>query len=250
VKKIGIICLTLVLALGSLGIGYAHWSDTLYIEGTVETGQVLVGFVDQLTDDDGVVDNMDKDWDDDGSDPLALEECPTVCTNCDNIGKDVAETTCELLEQKECCTGDLAEHDGVPCYGLMKITMDNVYPQYNPTVWMDIANCGSVPVNVVGAWIVSGPPGVDKETPSTWIPLPKCNMVQVDLDGDGDDDIGIGFSSELEEPQQIDPCDVAQYDLHFCVKQTYPQCTTLTFEVKIAAVQWNKTLVWPDDFIE
>jgi hypothetical protein len=37
-KKIGLLALALVLALGSLGIGFALWSETLYIEGTVNTG--------------------------------------------------------------------------------------------------------------------------------------------------------------------------------------------------------------------
>jgi hypothetical protein len=32
------LCLALVLAMGSLGIGYAAWTDTIYIEGTVTTG--------------------------------------------------------------------------------------------------------------------------------------------------------------------------------------------------------------------
>jgi hypothetical protein len=39
-KKIGLLCLALVLALGALGVGYAHWTDTIYIEGTVNTGSV------------------------------------------------------------------------------------------------------------------------------------------------------------------------------------------------------------------
>jgi hypothetical protein len=39
-KKIGLLCLALVLALGALGVGYAHWIDTIYIEGTVNTGSV------------------------------------------------------------------------------------------------------------------------------------------------------------------------------------------------------------------
>jgi hypothetical protein len=39
-KKIGILCLALVLALGSLGVGYAMWYEDLYIEGTVDTGEV------------------------------------------------------------------------------------------------------------------------------------------------------------------------------------------------------------------
>jgi hypothetical protein len=37
-KKIGLLCLALVLALGALGVGYAAWTDTIFIEGTVNTG--------------------------------------------------------------------------------------------------------------------------------------------------------------------------------------------------------------------
>jgi len=41
-KRIGLLCLALVLALGALGVGYAMWSDTVTIEGTVDTGDVDV----------------------------------------------------------------------------------------------------------------------------------------------------------------------------------------------------------------
>jgi hypothetical protein len=39
-KKIGLLALALVLALGALGVGYAMWTDTITIHGTVETGSV------------------------------------------------------------------------------------------------------------------------------------------------------------------------------------------------------------------
>jgi hypothetical protein len=39
-RKIGLLSLTLVVVLGALGIGYAHWTDTITIEGTVCTGSV------------------------------------------------------------------------------------------------------------------------------------------------------------------------------------------------------------------
>jgi len=45
-KKLGLLVLVLVLALASLGIGYAAWSSSVTINGTVETGTVLVGVVD------------------------------------------------------------------------------------------------------------------------------------------------------------------------------------------------------------
>lgn len=39
-KKTGIIALALVLALGSLGIGLAHWSQNLFVNTTVQTGHM------------------------------------------------------------------------------------------------------------------------------------------------------------------------------------------------------------------
>ena len=44
-KKIGLLCLALVFALGALGIGYAAWTDTLTVEGTVNTGDVDINVV-------------------------------------------------------------------------------------------------------------------------------------------------------------------------------------------------------------
>jgi hypothetical protein len=244
-KKIGILSLALVLALGSLGIGYAHWSDALYVGGTATTGEVLVGFTACCTDDDadGGTDYY-MECRDDGFDPLNTTGIPT-CDQCTDLGKKVASTTCELLNQKTDCEGELAEHEGVPQFGTLKITMNDVYPQYNPSVYYEISNCGSVPVNIVGAWIISGPPTVDKDDPSTWIELEKCTPEQIDLDGDGKDDMAIGFSGPAE-PQQIDPCDGEKFDLHFYVKQDYPQCHTLDFEIKIHAVQWNYEWEFPE----
>jgi hypothetical protein len=40
VKKIGLLALALVLALGSLGVAYAMWYEDLFIEGTVDTGEL------------------------------------------------------------------------------------------------------------------------------------------------------------------------------------------------------------------
>jgi len=41
-KKIGLLALALVLALGALGVGYAAWTDTVTITGNVTTGTVDV----------------------------------------------------------------------------------------------------------------------------------------------------------------------------------------------------------------
>lgn len=39
-KKIGIICSVLLVAVCVIGVGYALWSDSLYIQGTVNTGDI------------------------------------------------------------------------------------------------------------------------------------------------------------------------------------------------------------------
>ena len=44
-KKIGLLCLALVLALGTLGVAYAAWTDTIFINGTVNTGSVDIAIV-------------------------------------------------------------------------------------------------------------------------------------------------------------------------------------------------------------
>jgi len=45
-KKIGLLALALVLALGTLGLGYAHWTDSIFIKGEVCTGSVDLEIVD------------------------------------------------------------------------------------------------------------------------------------------------------------------------------------------------------------
>lgn len=39
-KKIGILILALLIAMGALGAGYAMWSDSIFVKGTVTTGSV------------------------------------------------------------------------------------------------------------------------------------------------------------------------------------------------------------------
>jgi hypothetical protein len=41
-KKVGLLCLALVLALGSLGFAYAKWSDTVVIEKDIYTDYINV----------------------------------------------------------------------------------------------------------------------------------------------------------------------------------------------------------------
>jgi len=85
-KKIVIICLALVLAIGCMGVGYALWSDSLYLEGRIETGEVDVCLVSIASDDVGI-------------DP--------------GYNKDVARTTVEIID---CYHARITVENAYPCY--------------------------------------------------------------------------------------------------------------------------------------
>ena len=88
-KKIGILILALVLAMGSLGVGYALWSDSLYIDGTINTGELDTCIVSIASDDVG------PDLGD------------------DKIGKDVGSTTVGIID---CHTANITVTGAYPCY--------------------------------------------------------------------------------------------------------------------------------------
>ncbi|MFC1864620.1 hypothetical protein ACFLYG_02190 [Chloroflexota bacterium] len=62
-KKTGLLCLAVMLALGTLGVGYAMWDKTLYIDATVHTGEVNMKIISVASDDPpGTIDRgKDKD---------------------------------------------------------------------------------------------------------------------------------------------------------------------------------------------
>jgi len=60
-RKLGVISLVLVLALGVMGVGFALWDKTLYINGTVNTGEVNMEILSIASDDIGIDPGKDKD---------------------------------------------------------------------------------------------------------------------------------------------------------------------------------------------
>ena len=46
-KKIGLIVLAVILALGALGAAYAAWNSTINVSAAVQMGTVVIGILDQ-----------------------------------------------------------------------------------------------------------------------------------------------------------------------------------------------------------
>ena len=108
-KRIGMICLALVLALGALGVAYAPWTDEVEIIQTVQTGSLEVGI---------------------------RGEAEPIQT------KDVAAVDVVPGEFK-------FEKEGEDYYASVSIDIENAYPclTIEETFWLAIG--GSIPVHLV-----------------------------------------------------------------------------------------------------
>jgi hypothetical protein len=144
-KKFGLLCLALVLALGALGVGYAAWTDTIFVSGTVSTGSVCLNIEDgtygalntcpESVNHPGV--SGDINWDGwvkqvgNISCPMGYKFNTKPCTD-----KDVAWTTFSpVLDDK----GNIVE---------LQVTVHNAYPHFLSHISFEVCNCGTVPVKI------------------------------------------------------------------------------------------------------
>jgi hypothetical protein len=267
--KLGTIFLVAVMALAGVGASYAHWYDGVYVSVTADMAWFGIGFVDQATNDPKSEWNQhleDTNYDPVGNqgsyqshnDPDQPEGSPRVCGEDlpphPTRPKDYAYTECELSRPRFWHDGTEMYHLDDRCYEIIEVTLGNVYPNYAPNLYFDIANAGTLAADIVGHWMIGGIPGIDPEDETTWFFMEKCTMYPFDMDGDGLDDIEIGFFMDPDyippnpdQPQQIDPCQTITFGLSFHILQPYPECTTTTFEFKLRALNYNHEVCDLDD---
>ncbi len=208
-KKIGLICLALVLALGAVGFGYAHWSDQLYVEGTVKGGQLMVGFTEVLINETHENPNPPPDY-----------------LDGEYLGKDVGDVTCVFEGYRE-------GHTGKHGYEGVVVTITDAYPCYQVHITFVVDNLGSIPVIFEGVTIT------DPSGRLTYDP-----DLEALVDDAGDEIINFTFVNLIGF--QLEPCEntKAEVDLH--IKQEANECDTYEFRVDIEAIQYNKsTHPWP-----
>ena len=123
---VGALFMVLVIMLALLGVGYAFWSETLTIEGTVTTGEVDVEFSTY--------------------EPVECVDTQTgLCEEEPELKDSAAECTVEWL-------GGEGDFDDVPLLdngsNLLQVTVTGMYPSYHCKVSFDVTSTGSVPVHV------------------------------------------------------------------------------------------------------
>ncbi|GAG11873.1 unnamed protein product [marine sediment metagenome] len=120
-RKVTAVVLVLLVTLAVIGVGYAHWTKTLDIDGTVNTGE------------------LDLCWDD----TLGNLWCNEVPGEVE--GKDVGSVTVGV--------------DPGDCQNAI-ITLENAYPSYSVQCWLKYKNVGTIPV-LIGDAILTCPSELD-----------------------------------------------------------------------------------------
>jgi predicted ribosomally synthesized peptide with SipW-like signal peptide len=220
-KKIGAICLALILALGSLGVGYAMWSDTVVINGTVDTGKLVIGFQEVTS----------YDFEDEAT------EYPA---------KDVGDIDAEKIIKVGIHWSEF-DQKFLDIFDQILVTANNTYPGYKAHVVYTVANGGTIPVHLVD-WDVYDPTG---ELNVWWQKAPAGGPLNdaiatfwKDFDGNtvrdpnGDEDIfRVRFVNHLI-CTQLEPCDEVKGEFDILILQPAEQNHTYKFLAILTGEQW------------
>jgi hypothetical protein len=157
-KKIALLCLALVLALGSLGFAYAKWSDTVVLEKDIYTDYIDLEW--------GTITPFVECGDESNDYNLDLDQYPDKVTYV-RVDKDVGCTSVDGIGTDE-----------------LLVTVDCAYPLYYGDVEVEFCNIGSVPVKLQS--IVAEPIGDWSLASAAWTD-PNCDgAIWVDtVDGVG-----------------------------------------------------------------
>jgi len=151
IRQVLYLGLALCMVLGLMGVGYSLWSDTVTINGQINTGNVQIGIRDIGTNDDGSNLATITQYDQSGRPTLtatvtgADPQCgATQGVNYGNPqGKDVGSAmSTQLVKDAKCLV------NGTQFYSTITETFSHVYPGYAPCVTIQLGSCGSVPVKI------------------------------------------------------------------------------------------------------
>lgn len=134
-RKRGILIIGVALMIAAAGVVYAHWTETLYVNATVNTGEIQVHWKDVWTNDDGDPDGME----------VADVTCiwPSGCEIGDPAGRGYAAAAPRYDKDVAECIASISA-DGYT----YTLTVSNAYPSYYCTAWSEFGNQGTVPVKL------------------------------------------------------------------------------------------------------
>jgi len=209
-KKIGLLCLALVLALGTLGVGYAMWSDEVTIEGTVDTGTLRLGIWHAVVE--------------------RIEQGGGVTQE-----KDVA--TVDLSFEGPILKKEFVGFGEKWAYEKLKVALNNTYPDLLVDIAVYLASVGSIPVHISAINISDTGGDLTWEWESPPTSSPSFGHFYHTDDPTKEPVINVAIWG-LVICQQFHWCEGDKFDLIIHVKQPAEQDHEYNFEVKVIGEQW------------
>jgi len=254
--KIGVLFLVALMALAGTGAGYALWSETITINGIVNTGEVDIEFSDQLSNDPKGALCLDPS-------EHGAWTYPDIHTPGGwywigaRYTKDVASIDCLLSKVGTVPTEP--DNDGDDT---LTVTITNGYPCYHGNIAFSIDNIGTVPVKIQSIKLVAVSKGGVKIAVNRELVADATVYIDADTGtiyetqetqgtvGPWVQDFSITMSS-LGKGQQIDANVVGRPqqgtgtyaipgDIDVHVEQGASELAVYDFTIQIWGVQWNE----------
>jgi len=226
--KLTIVFLAVVLALAGVGAGFAHWSSTVTITETVNTGTLLIGLTEFTC--------------------AEMYEFPEgIFNEGEWEGKDVADITC-AYDQSSFETGACGSG-----YTRANVTITNAYPSLRGHVTYQWKNLGSIPV-IMETIVISDPSGeldwnevnaVDDSFGQFLGCLYRDGAVTANSQyDDGEEVICFWRVNSIGTQRHCGEFAKSEIDLHVEQDAT-EQDHTYHVQIEIIAVQWNLSQWYP-----
>ena len=237
INKMAVIFIASIFVLSGLGVAYAAWTDTITIDGTVDTGDVNI------------------EWylpsgiscEDETCGPPYQGPGVTPDKNCDpnhgfydpatGLGRDPTfDYPPSDPDPKDVACGSIVLIDP----DTLELTINNAYPGYWNKVETHAIYKGSIPVRVKNLVISRDPEGTDIIKIIDAINWGQVH--ELDLDGDTNIDMelkwGHPFGAQLHYWYEI------EVSFNFCFLQPLPQSFQapdgLTIYFALTVIQWNE----------
>jgi len=213
-KKIGLLCLALVLALGTLGATFAAWTDTVVMEQTVNTGTLEVGIF--------AVQQHAEEKD--------------ICTVDVTHGAFKFNKLVDPVPESALFPAGLYEF-----YESATIAIGNFYPSFTILEDFVIGVGGTVPVRLKVTPTIVDPDGVYDNMTISWALWKISGGVdELLVSGSGVGTAQIGMIVAELEGLQLHGCEVIIIYLDKYLLQTAPQGADASLTLSVQAVQYNK----------
>ncbi len=215
-KKVGIMFLALVFVLGGIGGAFAAWTDSISIEGTVETGSVGLSV---------------EDYSGTAAWKVSDEENEITTTG---LIKENEEWVFEVPDNRiidEPIGTALARAGGAEEADVV-FEFDNLFPCVDWCANFVIHNSGSIPVKLFA----------DIDTNDEWLKdLWDRGYVTVSATWIASDDPEkVDQAVDITAPVQVHPCEQIMVVLCIYIPQELEMDLEGSFSAWIGAIQWNK----------